>query len=59
MKKDVSYNTRPSKMIDKKSADKFVSAEDQLDILIAESRRNEKKIPWEIVKNQLRKAGKL
>lgn len=39
-----------------KNPDKF---EDMLDILVAEARKNEKKIPWETAKKQLKKAGKL
>lgn len=33
--------------------------EDLMDILIAEARKNEKKIPWETARKQLKKAGKL
>lgn len=33
--------------------------EDMLDVLIAEERKNEKSIPWEQAKKQLKKAGKL
>ncbi|MGQ0738022.1 MAG: hypothetical protein ACT4OJ_03085 [Bacteroidota bacterium] len=36
-----------------------VQFEDLIDVLIAESRRDEKKISWEDAKKQLRKAGKL
>ena len=33
--------------------------EDMLDVIIAEERKNEKSIPWELAKKQLKKAGKL
>ena len=33
--------------------------EDLLDVLIAESRKDEKKISWDEAKKQLKKAGKL
>lgn len=33
--------------------------EDLMDVIIAEARKDEKKIPWEDAKKQLRKAGKL
>ncbi len=33
--------------------------EDLMDVVIAEVRKNEKKIPWETAKKQLMKAGKL
>jgi hypothetical protein len=33
--------------------------EDILDVLIAEERKNEKSIPWEKAKKQLKKEGKL
>ena len=33
--------------------------EDLVDVLIAEVRKNERKIPWETAKKQLRAAGKL
>ena len=33
--------------------------EDLMDVIIAEARKNEKKIPWEMAKKQLKKAGKL
>ena len=33
--------------------------EDLMDVVIAEARKNEKKIPWETAKKQLKKAGKL
>jgi hypothetical protein len=33
--------------------------EDLLDVLIAESRKEEKKISWDAAKKQLKKAGKL
>jgi hypothetical protein len=33
--------------------------EDLMDVIIAEARKNEKKISWEEAKKQLRKAGKL
>jgi hypothetical protein len=33
--------------------------EDLLDVIVAEARRNEKKIPWKTAKQQLKKAGKL
>jgi hypothetical protein len=33
--------------------------EDLIDVLIAESRKDEKKISWEAAKKQLKKAGKL
>lgn len=33
--------------------------EDLIDVLVAESRKDEKKIPWEDAKKQLKKAGKL
>ena len=39
-----------------KNTEKF---EDFMDTIIAESRRDEKKIPWETAKKQLKKAGKL
>jgi hypothetical protein len=39
-----------------KDPEKF---EDLMDVMIAEARKNEKKIPWEAAKKQLRKAGKL
>ena len=39
-----------------KNPEKF---EDLMDVIIAEARKNEKKIPWEAAKKQLRKAGKL
>jgi hypothetical protein len=33
--------------------------EDMIDVIIAEERKAEKSIPWEDVKKQLKKAGKL
>jgi hypothetical protein len=33
--------------------------EDLMDVVIAEARKNEKKISWETAKKQLKKAGKL
>ena len=39
-----------------KNPEKF---EDLLDVIIAEARKGEKKIPWEKAKQQLKKAGKL
>lgn len=33
--------------------------EELMDILVAEARRDEKKIPWETARKQLKKAGKL
>jgi hypothetical protein len=33
--------------------------EDLMDVIIAEARRDEKKISWEMAKKQLKKAGKL
>jgi hypothetical protein len=33
--------------------------EDLIDIIIAEARKNEKKVSWESAKKQLKKAGKL
>jgi hypothetical protein len=33
--------------------------EDLMDVVIAEARRDEKKITWEAAKKQLKKAGKL
>jgi hypothetical protein len=33
--------------------------EELMDILIAEARKNERKIPWETARKQLKKAGKL
>jgi hypothetical protein len=33
--------------------------EDMIDVIIAEERKTEKSIPWEDVKKQLKKAGKL
>lgn len=33
--------------------------EDLVDVLIAESRRNEKKVSWEDARKQLKKSGKL
>lgn len=33
--------------------------EDFIDVLIAESRKDEKKVSWETAKKQLKKAGKL
>lgn len=39
-----------------KNPEKF---EDLLDVIIAEARRDDKKIPWETAKQQLKKAGKL
>jgi hypothetical protein len=33
--------------------------EDLMDVVIAEARKKKKKIPWEIAKKQLKKAGKL
>jgi len=39
-----------------KNPEKF---EDLLDIIIAEARKDEKTIPWETAKKQLKKGGKL
>ena len=39
-----------------KNPEKF---EDLMDVIIAEARKDEKKIPWEKVKQQLKKSGKL
>ena len=39
-----------------KNPEKF---EDLMDVIIAEARKDEKKIPWETVKQQLKKSGKL
>jgi len=39
-----------------KNPEKF---EDLMDVIIAEARKDEKKIPWETAKQQLKKAGKL
>ncbi len=33
--------------------------EDMIDVLIAEERKNEKSIPWEDAKKQLKRAGKI
>jgi hypothetical protein len=33
--------------------------EDLMDVIIAEARRDEKKVSWETAKRQLKKAGKL
>jgi hypothetical protein len=33
--------------------------EELMDVVIAEARKKEKKIPWETAKKQLKKAGKL
>jgi hypothetical protein len=33
--------------------------EDIIDVIVAEERANERSIPWEAAKKQLRKAGKL
>ena len=33
--------------------------EDMIDVIIAEERKSEKSIPWELAKKQLKKAGKL
>jgi hypothetical protein len=39
-----------------KNPDEF---EDLIDVLVAESRKDEKKISWETAKKQLKKGGKL
>jgi len=39
-----------------KNPEKF---EDLMDVIIAEARKDEKKIPWETAKQQLKKTGKL
>ena len=39
-----------------KNPDEF---EDLIDVLVAESRKNEPKVSWEMVKKNLRKKGKL
>ena len=39
-----------------KNPEKF---EDLMDVIIAEARKDEKKIPWGTVKQQLKKSGKL
>ena len=33
--------------------------EDLMDVIIAEARKNEKKVPWVAARKQLKKAGKL
>jgi hypothetical protein len=33
--------------------------EDVIEVIVAEERKNEKNIPWETAKKQLKKAGKL
>jgi hypothetical protein len=33
--------------------------EDLMDVVIAEARKDEKKVSWEVAKKQLKKAGKL
>ena len=35
------------------------AVDDYLDVLVAESRKNDEMIPWEKAKEMLRKAGKL
>jgi len=63
--KGVSYitdekNHKKAVVIDFKTLEKYDdNIEDLFDIIIAESRADEESIPWEEVKKQLRKAGKL
>jgi hypothetical protein len=40
-------------------AEKPAEFEELMDMLVAEARRNEKKIPWETARKKLKKAGKL
>lgn len=53
-------NNRQILQIDVKEVAKNPSQfEDLMDILIAEARKDEKKVSWEAAKKQLKKAGKL
>ena len=53
-------NNRQILQIDvKEIAKNPLKFEDLMDIIIAEARKDEKKIPWDIAKKQLKKAGKL
>jgi hypothetical protein len=53
-------NNRQILQIDVKEIAKNPSKfEDLMDVVIAEARKNEKKVSWETAKKQLKKAGKL
>jgi hypothetical protein len=53
-------NNRQILQIDVKEIAKNPSKfEDLMDVIIAEARKDEKKISWEVAKKQLKKAGKL
>ena len=63
--KGISYitdekNHKKAVVIDMKTIEKYDNhIEDLFDVIIAESRKDEEKIPLEEVKRQLKKAGKL
>jgi hypothetical protein len=53
-------NEKVAVQIDLKSIEKYQEAiEDLLDGIIAESRKDEPSVSWELVKTRLRKKGKL
>jgi len=53
-------NNRQILQIDvKEMAKNPLKFEELIDVVIAEARKNEKKISWETAKKQLKKAGKL
>ena len=53
-------NNRQILQIDvKEMAKNPLKIEELMDVVIAEARKNEKKIPWETAKRRLKKAGKL